>query len=404
MIGRSVCLTVLAFLPLTSIAQVSDPQNRGYVQKPDIKAPPVVVWKYESRKGVGLGSACLADGVVYIGDDPGVLRAFRCDDGKKLWEFNHGERIYSRPVCDGTRVYVSTQKGVEAVDCKTGQSVWKRPLSGCGKIAVWPARAPGDGKIQTVFVGSDDGMMNAFTAKGGRKRWRESMMVDVPGDPAGFDGNRARFKGKASRPSGIATDGKMVFQSVFDQSRVVAMSTVSGDTKWSFPTQGWIGAAPMVDGDRVLISSQDKKLYCVDRNSGEKQWEFVTGSRVSSTATVRRNKVFVPSCDGYMYCLERDTGNELWKYRTDPDEGGRRAIYSLAVVTDDTIYFAVGSGLVYALNTETGKLRWKLRPNPESDLYTSVVTDGTRLFVVSRPSGKNKGTNALIAIGPAPQQ
>ena len=103
-----------------------------------------------------------------------------------------------------------------------------------------------------------------------------------------------------------------------------------------------------------------------------------------------------------MHCLNRETGEELWSFRTDPDKTGRRFIYCEPIVTEDTIYFAVGCGLVYALNTDDGKLRWKFRPLPDSQIYSSIVTDGERLFITTRPDWDGKGDAALIAIGPKP--
>ena len=410
MLNRQLLLvSLICAAPSAAMAQVSDPTNRGAIDGLDLKSEPVVVWKYVSptRKNfqqkevsIGLSDVCIADGVLYIGDDTGILRAFRGSDGKKLWELKHGERIYSSPVSDGNRVYVGTSNGIESIDCKTGDRIWKKDIRGTGELALWPPTPPAKGKLQMLFVGSDDGMMNAFITRTGTKRWSESMMFEAPDDPEGFDGARARIGEAKARPRGIATDGKMIFQGIFDQSRVVAMTAAGGDTKWSFATQGWVGAAPTVDRDRVFVGSQDKKVYCVDRDTGKKIWEFQTRSRVSSAPAVLGNRVFASSSAGHMHCLNRETGEELWSYRTDPDKTGRRFIYCEPLVTEDTIYFAVGCGLVYALNTENGELRWKFRPLPDSQIYSAVVTDGKRLFMTSRPDWDNKGDAALIAIGP----
>ncbi len=410
MIVRLLIVALLSF-PAVTAAQVSDPTNRGAVDGFELKSEPVVAWKYTSPKRknfqqkqvpIGLSDVCIADGVIYVGDDLGVLRAFRSSDGAKLWEREHGERIYSSPVSDGARVYIGTEIGIEAIDCKDGNGVWKKDIRGTGGMALWPPRPAKQGKLQMLFVGSDDGKLNAFITRTGTKRWSESMMFEVPDDPEGFDGKRARIGETKARPRGIATDGKMIFQGIFDQSRVVAMSAAGGDTKWSFATKGWVGAAPTVDRDRVFIGSQDKKVYCVDRDTGKQIWEFPTRSRVSSAPAVRGNKVFASSSAGHMHCLDRDTGEELWSYRTDPDKTGRRFIYCKPIVTDDTVYFAVGCGLIYALNTDNGELRWKFRPLPDSQIYSAIVTDGKRLFVTSRPDWDGKGDAALIAIGPKP--
>lgn len=408
MAARSV-FTVLLCCLAPAFGQGYDPTNRGYVPGFELKDTPQVAWEFKSKLRqnfekkmvpIGLGDLCLTDGVAYVGDDEGILRAFRSSDGELLWKHNHGERLYNAPICDGTRVYVSTEKGVEAVDCKSGTPVWKVEIPGSGQLAVWPARDPGEGKVQTLFVGSNDGLMNALIASTGKRRWRESMLENAPKDPAGFEGDRARIGESKARPRGIATNGKLVFQGIFDQSRVVALRAAGGSTVWSFPTKGWVGAAPTVDRDAVFVGSQDRKIYRVNKDTGEQQWAFSTGSRVSSAPAVHGNQVFASSCDGRMYCLDRETGDLKWKYRTDPDKTGRRFIYCNPIVTEDSIYFAVGCGLVYALDITNGELRWKIRPLPDSQLYSSLVTDGSRLFVTSRPDWDGNGAAALIAIGP----
>lgn len=386
---------------MTAFPQNESGPARGYVQSLSIGADAAhVAWTHESSLNtvpVGLSNVCLADGAVYVGDDLGTLRAFRSSDGKLLWAHDHGERIYAAPVSDGTRVFVSTNRGVEAFSCVDGKSLWQKPIVG-GKMALWPPRDPGTNKLQMLYVGGSDGFMYGLIAQNGVQRWRGSLMENVPADPEGFDGERARFSDTLARPRGVVTDGQTVFQGIFDQSRVLAINASTGDTLWSFATKGWVGPAPTVDGNDVLIGSQDHKLYCVRADTGALNWEFQTGSRVCAAAVMRGDRVFASSCDGGFYCLDRNTGQVIWKY-TDPDHP-RRPIYCDPIVTDDSVYFAVGPGQVYAVDTENGKLRWRIQPLSNSELYSDLVTDGTRLFITSRPAGRGIGTSALIAIGP----
>lgn len=398
-----VCLLVVCTAMASSTAADDEnPQSRGYVGGLRLeKEAATLAWRYESKNdlaSIGLSSVCLMDGVVYVGDELGILRAFRSADGKLLWEHNHGERIYVAPVCDGERVYVSTSKWIEAVSCEDGKSVWKQPIYRGGEMALWPRRAPGKKKVQMLYVGGADGIMYGYLAWSGVCRWKISMMNDVPPDPEGFDGERARLGDSLARPRGVCTDGRTVYQGIFDQSRVVAFDGANGDQRWSFSTKGWVGAAPAVDGNDVFIGSQDTMIYCVNKDTGEKKWEFPTGSRIAATPVVRKNRVFASSCDGRMYCIDRKTGAEVWRY-ADPNQT-RRSIYCDPIVTDDSVYFAVGPGLLYSVNTENGELIWKMRPLPDSELYADLVTDGKRLFTTSRPRQQRVGVAALVAIGP----
>ena len=79
-------------------------------------------------------------------------------------------------------------------------------------------------------------------------------------------------------------------------------------------------------------------------------------------------------------------------------------IISAPIVTNDSVYFAAAEGTVYALTIETGAVRWKIRPAATSHLYSSAATDGTRIFVKSRPQNDEIGEHSIIAIGRAPAE
>ena len=190
--------------------------------------------------------------------------------------------------------------------------------------------------------------------------------------------------------------------SVFDQCRVVAIHCVTGQKQWSFQTGGWILGDPAVDDQRLYVGSQDKHIYCLNKTTGEVLWKSATGSRIESGPAVNDSRVFIASCDGSLYCYAKETGVLIWKFAADRDGNRASAIYSAPIVTHDSLIFAAAEGHVYALVAETGVLRWKLQPSKTSHLYTTPATDGTRIFVKSRPQAQGVGENVIIAIGPSP--
>ena len=199
----------------------------------------------------------------------------------------------------------------------------------------------------------------------------------------------------------IRTDGHLVYQSVFDQRRVVAVDCVSGRQQWSFQTGGWILGDPAVDDQRLYVGSQDKHLYCLNKTTGEVLWKSATGSRIESGPAVNDSRVFIPSCDGSLYCYAKETGVLIWKFAADREGNRASAIYSAPIVTQDSVVFAAAEGHVYALVAETGARRWKLQPSKTSHLYTlTPATDGTRIFVKSRPRAQDVGVNSIIATAP----
>ena len=170
--------------------------------------------------------------MLFFGDDQGVVRAVTAREGIPIWTHDHGERVYFPPTCDGERLYFTTRKGLTAVESESGILLWNRPVKhSVGRCVVWQP-------TETVYFSDSEGQLHAVDAVTGEKKWSADFGRDAPPDPPGFDGERARFERTIARPSGIATDGKQVFQSVFDQCRVVAFDCADGQANRDFPDPG----------------------------------------------------------------------------------------------------------------------------------------------------------------------
>jgi outer membrane protein assembly factor BamB len=336
----------------------------------------------------------VSGGVVYFGDDSGALRAVRSSDGAPVWT-HEGEWV-NAPFLDEERVYFTTPSGLAAIRRSDGKPVWQIAVehgaSEAGGV-VWPA-------TDTLFYAAGDGFLYAVDRRTGKSRWKHSLVDDRPADPKGFDGGRARLADAAARPTGIATDGKTVFQSVFDQSRVVAVDGATGQRRWAFQARGWIYGSPAVNDNHVFVGSQDGNLYCLDKATGRQVWSFGTHNRIESTPSVAKGKVYVPSCDGSVYCLDEATGRQVWAFATDPGPNRIHAIYSTPILTADAVYFAAGEGQLYALERATGKVITAIRPTDAAELFCSPATDGVRLFLTTRPALDQSGETSVIAVGP----
>lgn len=306
--------------------------------------PPEVLWEVaEDGKSTGMSDPLVAGRFVIVGTDVGFLRAFRAATGKEVWRYSLGARIYARPDQDNDRIYAI-----------------------------------------------------------GEVRWTANIVRDAPRDAPGFDGRRARFEGKAARPTAANFAEGCVFISIFDQSRVVGFDVADGSKKFDYQASGWVYHRAAVDGDRVFIGSQDRAMHCVDRRTSKHLWSCRTDARIESSAAVDKGRIYFGSCDGRFYCLDRESGDEIWVFDTSTG-AKKKSIYSDPLIIYDLVCFAAGEGQVYGLDLASGKLRWKLRPVHDSELFSSPANKGTLLFITSRPAldagGKpTTGKNALAAI------
>jgi outer membrane protein assembly factor BamB len=330
---------------------------------------------------------------VIVGTDLGDLRAYQCKDGKLLWAYPHKQRLFHRPSSDGERVYFTSPAGLTAVTVAEGSKVWSFDLACCDGPTLVLA------KQGLVYVGGHDGNLYAVDVKMGKQRWTSDFIKDAPADREGFAGERARIQNTKARPSALASDGEILFLSVFDQSRIIAIEAKSGKRLWDFQANGWVYGRAVASDKYVFLGSQDKSLYCLDKQTGKKVWSFQTNGRIESGGMVDDKYVYFGSCDGGVYCLNQSDGTKKWRFMTDQQDGKNSAIYSIPILRGASVYFAAGEGQAYAVDRSTGESRWKLRPSEGSQMYCSPASDGTLFLLTTRANHLGQGQASLVAIG-----
>ena len=375
----------------TDADKIRTPQRNGFFADIDIASIGEIEWTFKVKSGAT--DPTVANGMVYFVDESHNVYAKSAKGGFSIWNKNIKFRAFRKPVANRRHVFLGSDIGVVALRADNGDFGWSYSIHrGAGEMVIWPP-------TNTLFVSGSDGNIRALDAASGEEKWKTSLMDNIPADPEGFDGERARVGGNC-RPSGIATDGETVYQNIFDQSRCVAVRAKDGKFQWSYQTKGWVGGTPSVDDKYCYVGSQDKHLYALDKKTGQMIWKFPTNSRVSEGPAVHDRSVVFASCDGGVYCVDRDSGKKLWVSTTDPDSTGRRFIYSKPIINNESVCIAAGEGQVYAFDLKTGKEQWRQRPMPISQCYCTPATDGTRIFVSTRPDWDDKGDAGIVALGP----
>ena len=334
-------------------------------------------------------------GLVYFGDSLGAVRAADVTVEKVLWTTTVPGIVYSVRV-DEKQVYASGGKGLAALAKGTGAVAWRLDAAGgTGDCVRDPA-------TERVYVGGMDGVLYALDRNTGEKKWTQTLL-----DEKVASSKEARLGEAPARPTGISTDGTLVYQSVFDQSRVVACDAATGEVKWSFVAKGWILGAAAFDESRVFVGTQDDYLYCLEKISGEVEWKFKTKSRIESTPLVLGERVIVPSCDGFLYAVKKGTGELAWKFETEAKDNGKHsAIYSTPLFCKGAVWIAAGDGHVYGVDPVKGEAVVKFVPSEGSELYSSVSADEHDLFVTTRQKnghnsveGSPSGENGVFGFG-----
>jgi outer membrane protein assembly factor BamB len=288
--------------------------------------------------------------------------------------------------------------GVIALDATDGSELW-RALP--GRVRNSAATSQG-----VVVVGTDDGIVHAFTAAAGAPLWS----VDL-GD--GIDATQSTlwaaptirdgvvYAGVQRRIAAIGLeDGRVLWTADPDPAGVwlgsygaVAVTTdlvigtftrTSGMVAWDREdgTERWrvvnastkaVHGAPVVWGDHLYIANASGEVSSFEVATGERAWNTAVVESddwdyaISSNLAVSEGRVFVATQWGPFVAVDAATGAILWTYearsgplRSANFRGPRSGFQASPVVAGDVVWIADASGLLVALDTVTGEERWQL--------------------------------------------
>ena len=72
---------------------------------------------------------------------------------------------------------------------------------------------------------------------------------------------------------------------------------------WTFATRGQVDSSPVVCGDKVLVGSNDGRLYMVSLKTGKRLWDYETDDAITASPAVAGGQVIIGSEDGTVYCF-----------------------------------------------------------------------------------------------------
>jgi polyvinyl alcohol dehydrogenase (cytochrome) len=324
-------------------------------------------WRVETGGQIS-SSPTLADGVVYIGNNNGVLYAIDPSSGRTLWTFRAHNPLMSAPLVYDDLVIVgegdANSMGMNpsepgkvgqgassliALDHKTGKPRWIKPLAGSGM--------PTPAVIDGVLVHHNGaGWVGGFDPATGRLIFSQHL-ASVASMSAILPIGNNQFVTTGVGMNAVwrmsASDGSVLWSSTFD----------SG-------ASGLGDCPPVTDGSRVLCDyvapvAPDKMtqigrpatehVYAVDLATGAKRWDVA----LESGELQPRNEGAIPLLAGgmlyvgssvasEMHALDPATGRVLWRLHTHgPVKGG-------AVAVDGAVYFGDYGGYLWAADAQSG--------------------------------------------------
>ncbi len=148
---------------------------------------------------------------------------------------------------------------------------------------------------------------------------------------------------------------------------------------WTYATQGYIDADPVVDNDRLFVASWDGKLHVLNER-GELFWQRTLGDTLDATPVFGGGMVFLQTWSREVYALDAESGETRWRFDYSPSRADDHRQASLLLV-DDMLLVPAWNGTLFALNSTSGEKLWSYSAG--QPLRAQPTVDADRIYLAS---------------------
>jgi outer membrane protein assembly factor BamB len=276
-----------------------------------------VFWQYsDPDKAKFYAVPVLSDGTIYVGDYKGKLHAIDAATGETKWvyepkrEYLIGpisptsiDRIIGGAAVDSDKVFfglgssnvmaISRETAEEVWTFKTNHGVWAKPL-------YLPANPDVPSSRATLYVVSLDHYIYALDPDTGELIWKKDLGGAVPGEMA-YDLQR-----------------DLVYVGTF-RSEMLAVDLATHDIAYRFKAKNWIWGSPALENDMLYFGDLSGSLYGVRiTDTGfEQVWEdSLSKDAIRATPLLTEDMVIVGSEDKYVYAVNKADGAQTGSKKT----------------------------------------------------------------------------------------
>ncbi|HSM96478.1 MAG TPA: PQQ-binding-like beta-propeller repeat protein [Rhizomicrobium sp.] len=266
-----------------------------------------------------------------------------------------------------------------------------------------------------VYVLDAEAHLFSYDAKTGAPGW-DKELAPTGGDSSFWNSASFGLLGKDTSidPSkgfggGVCfDDGKLFVSTGFGS--VIALDASTGKQLWKIDVGVPIVNAPVANGGRVFVSSQDNHFFALAQIDGRKLWDHQgisesAGILESTSAAVAGEYVVVPYSSGELFAIRVTNGRVAWSDMLTRN-GATTALSELddiagrPVIDRDMVFAISHSGMMVAINLNTGERVWSRdiggiqTPWAAGD-FVYVLTTDAELLCLSRKDGKVKWKHQL---------
>ena len=81
------------------------------------------------------------------------------------------------------------------------------------------------------------------------------------------------------------------------------LQTKDGEAIWTFGTRGKVDSSPVICDGKVIVGSEDGRLYLLALADGKELWNYEIGQGLAASPAVADGKVVIGGEDGSVYCF-----------------------------------------------------------------------------------------------------
>lgn len=240
-----------------------------------------------------------------------------------------------------------------------------------------------------LFVMDTLGMVTAFDAGTGAKRWSRSFQIKGDGASSVFGGGASFDSGRLYITTGTG--------------EVAALDATTGEQKWKVKPAGPLRGSPTIAFNAIYVMTQDNQIHALNPEDGATLWNETastgqTGVFGVAAPAAGQGTVISGYSTGELVAYRYENGRQLWS-----DALARTSLSTqVGVLTDidaDPIIdrgrvFALGQGgRMAAYELVTGQRVWELNlagistPAIAGD-WIFTLTDDAKLLCIARATGK----------------
>jgi outer membrane protein assembly factor BamB len=273
----------------------------------------------------------VADGLVMLGTFDGELVALDAESGDRKWSAQLSSEVLSYPVLHDDVIIVRCIDGrVFGLDARDGRRLWIHDRS----VPLLTLRGTSDPLVRAgqVFIGYDDGMVNALRVSDGSILWEQRVS-----DPEG----RTELERIADIDGPMVIVGTELYV-VTSRGRMAGMALESGRMLWVKEVASHTGLS--LQRTYLAASDREDAVWLVDRRNGATVWRDDQLDRRQITRPVfYNNQLVVVDIEGYMHFYDIDSGEFVARTRAT-----RNAPAAAPLVVGNTLFLLDEDGTLSA--------------------------------------------------------